>query len=126
MHAHPAACAAHLIHVDAGDFGVALTHHFALKLEFLQHTGSFKPRGARSATCSRAPFRPGIAPIRRNHARPRLAGTRLGHKAVSPDVAVAHQELRRRHPRRRRALCRRTRRVRKAHRAKRRALGACL
>src|SRR5712691_4267636 len=35
-----------VIHVDARPFGLALAHPLALKLELLQHTGSFKPRGA--------------------------------------------------------------------------------
>src|SRR6266849_4862643 len=34
-----------VIAVDAADFGLAPSS-LALKLEFLQHTGSFKPRGA--------------------------------------------------------------------------------
>ena len=35
-----------VLRIDARDLGVTLAHPLALKLEFLQHTGSFKPRGA--------------------------------------------------------------------------------
>src|SRR5712691_3847367 len=42
-----------VIHVDARPFGLALAHPLALKLELLQHTGSFKPRGAFNNLLSR-------------------------------------------------------------------------
>src|SRR5580698_2442477 len=42
-----------VVTIDAGDFGLA-PRPLALKLEFLQHTGSFKPRGAFANLLSRA------------------------------------------------------------------------
>ena len=35
-----------MIEVDSSDFGLSPSIHLSLKLELLQHTGSFKPRGA--------------------------------------------------------------------------------
>ena len=81
-----------VIRVDAGDFGVALTHPLALKLEFLQHTGSFKPRGAFNNLLSRTVPAAGIAAASGgNHgAAAAYAAQRLGHKATIfvPDVAA--------------------------------------
>src|SRR4051794_25741398 len=50
-----------VIRVDAGDFGVTLGSPLALKLEFLQHTGSFKPRGAFNNLLSRGVPAAGVA-----------------------------------------------------------------
>ena len=50
-----------LIRVDAADFGVTLKSPLALKLEFLQHTGSFKPRGAFNNLLSRPVPAAGVA-----------------------------------------------------------------
>src|SRR3984893_2377239 len=50
-----------IIRVDAGDLGIA-GEPLALKLEFLQHTGSFKPRGAFANLLTRnAPEAGGVA-----------------------------------------------------------------
>ena len=35
-----------VLRTGADDFGLTLRHPLAFKLEFLQHTGTFKPRGA--------------------------------------------------------------------------------
>src|SRR5207237_9773712 len=50
-----------VIEVDAGALGLALDRPLALKLEFLQHTGSFKPRGAFNNLLSRAAPQAGVA-----------------------------------------------------------------
>src|SRR6187455_1706145 len=80
-----------VIRVDAQDFGVTLTHPLALKLEFLQHTGSFKPRGAFNNLLSRTLPAAGVAAASGgNHgAAVAYAAQRLGHKATIfvPDVS---------------------------------------
>jgi threonine dehydratase len=82
-----------LIRVDAGDFGVTLKSPLALKLEFLQHTGSFKPRGAFNNLLSRAVPAAGVAAASGgNHgAAVAYAAQRLSHKATIfvPDVSAA-------------------------------------
>ena len=80
-----------MIRVEAQDFGVTLDHPLALKLEFLQHTGSFKPRGAFNNLLSRAVPAAGVAAASGgNHgAAVAYAAQRLGHKATIfvPDVS---------------------------------------
>ena len=79
------------IRTDAGDFGVPLDHPLALKLEFLQHTGTFKPRGAFNNLLSRTVPKTGIAAASGgNHgAAVAYAAQQLGHKATIfvPDVS---------------------------------------
>jgi threonine dehydratase len=81
-----------VIRVDAGDFGVTLDSPLALKLEFLQHTGSFKPRGAFNNLLSRGVPVAGVAAASGgNHgAAVAYAAQRLGHKATIfvPDVSA--------------------------------------
>ena len=81
-----------VIRVDAGDFGVTLEHPLTLKLEFLQHTGSFKPRGAFNNLLSRAVPAAGVAAASGgNHgAAVAYAAQRLHHKATIfvPDVSA--------------------------------------
>src|SRR5262245_14793286 len=81
-----------VIRVTAQDFGVALDHPLALKLEFLQHTGSFKPRGAFNNLLSRPVPPAGIAAASGgNHgAAAAYAAQQLGHKATIfvPDVSA--------------------------------------
>src|SRR5436305_4728776 len=50
-----------VIRVDAADFGITLDAPLTLKLEFLQHTGSFKPRGAFNNLLSRKVPAAGVA-----------------------------------------------------------------
>jgi threonine dehydratase len=71
------------ITVDAGDFGLA-SAPLAFKLEFLQHTGSFKPRGAFANLLTRnAPPAGVVAASGGNHgAAVAFAAMRLGIKAV--------------------------------------------
>jgi threonine dehydratase len=80
-----------VLRIDASDFGVTLSHPLALKLEFLQHTGSFKPRGAFNNLLSRKVPTAGIAAASGgNHgAAAAYAAMRLGHKATIfvPDVS---------------------------------------
>jgi threonine dehydratase len=80
-----------VIRVEARDFGVALATPLALKLEFLQHTGSFKPRGAFNNLLSRAVPAAGVAAASGgNHgAAVAYAAQQLGHKAAIfvPDVS---------------------------------------
>ena len=80
-----------VIRVNADDFGVPLDHPLALKLEFLQHTGTFKPRGAFNNLLSRAVPPSGVAAASGgNHgAAVAYAAQRLGHKATIfvPDVS---------------------------------------
>jgi threonine dehydratase len=80
-----------VLRIDAGDFGVKLAHPLALKLEFLQHTGSFKPRGAFNNLLSRKVPSAGIAAASGgNHgAAAAYAAMRLGYKATIfvPDVS---------------------------------------
>lgn len=79
-----------VITVDAGDFGLA-PRPLALKLEFLQHTGSFKPRGAFTNLLTRAvPAAGVVAASGGNHgAAVAYAAMRLGIKAAIfvPEVA---------------------------------------
>ena len=81
-----------VIRVDAKDLGVTLTHPLALKLEFLQHSGSFKPRGAFNNLLSRPVPAAGVAAASGgNHgAAVAYAAHRLGHKATIfvPDVSA--------------------------------------
>jgi threonine dehydratase len=80
-----------VLRIDSGDFGVKLSQPLALKLEFLQHTGSFKPRGAFNNLLSRKVPAAGIAAASGgNHgAAAAYAAMRLGHRATIfvPDVS---------------------------------------
>jgi threonine dehydratase len=80
-----------VIRVDAADFGVTLDRAVTLKLEFLQHSGSFKPRGAFNNLLSRSIPVAGVAAASGgNHgAAVAYAAQRLGHKATIfvPDVS---------------------------------------
>src|SRR6188472_2472557 len=79
------------------DFGVTLRHPVTFKLEFLQHTGTFKPRGAFNNLLSRAVPAGGVAAASGgNHgAAVAYAAQQLGHKAtifvpeVSSPVKIA-------------------------------------
>jgi len=81
-----------VIRADAGDFGVTLQHPLTFKLEFLQHTGTFKPRGAFNNLLSRSVPAAGVAAASGgNHgAAVAYAAQRLGHKATIfvPDVSA--------------------------------------
>ncbi len=72
-----------VITVDAADFGLEL-RPLAFKLEFLQHTGSFKPRGAfANLLTRRAPTAGVVAASGGNHgAAVAFAAMRLGIKAA--------------------------------------------
>ena len=72
-----------VITVDAGDFGLA-GRPLVLKLEFLQHTGSFKPRGAFTNLLTRkAPAAGVVAASGGNHGvAVAFAAMRLGIKAA--------------------------------------------
>jgi threonine dehydratase len=72
-----------VITVDAADFGLA-SRKLAFKLEFLQHTGSFKPRGAFANLLTRkAPEAGVVAASGGNHgAAVAFAAMRLGIKAA--------------------------------------------
>jgi threonine dehydratase len=72
-----------VVTIDAGDFGLA-PRPLALKLEFLQHTGSFKPRGAFANLLSRAAPGAGVvAASGGNHGvAVAYAAMRLGIKAA--------------------------------------------
>ena len=80
-----------VIRVAAADFGVTLDRAVTLKLEFLQHSGSFKPRGAFNNLLSRSIPVAGVAAASGgNHgAAVAYAAQRLGHKATIfvPDVS---------------------------------------
>ncbi len=80
-----------VIRTDAADFGVTLDHPLTFKLEFLQHTGTFKPRGAFNNLLSRKVPAAGIAAASGgNHgAAAAYAAQKLGHKATIfvPDVS---------------------------------------
>ena len=82
-----------VIRVTSGDLGVTLASPLALKLEFLQHTGSFKPRGAFNNLLSRKVPAAGVAAASGgNHgAAVAYAAQQLGHKATIfvPDVSAA-------------------------------------
>ncbi len=71
------------IAVDAADFGLAAAP-LVLKLEFLQYTGSFKPRGAFANLLTRPVPAAGVAAASGgNHgAAVAYAAMRLGHKAT--------------------------------------------
>ena len=81
-----------VIRTDAADFGVTLRRPLTFKLEFLQHTGTFKPRGAFNNLLSRAAAAAGVAAASGgNHgAAVAYAAQRLGHKATIfvPDVSA--------------------------------------
>jgi threonine dehydratase len=72
-----------VITIESGDFGV-VGGPLALKLEFLQHTGSFKPRGAFANLLTRAVSPAGVvAASGGNHgAAVAYAAMRLGVKAA--------------------------------------------
>jgi threonine dehydratase len=72
-----------VLRVDCAALGLA-TQPVALKLEFLQHTGSFKPRGAFNTLLSHTPSAAGIAAASGgNHgAAVAYAAAQLGHKAT--------------------------------------------
>jgi threonine dehydratase len=72
-----------VITVDAGDFGLSPAP-LAFKLEFLQHTGSFKPRGAFASLLSHAAPAAGVvAASGGNHgAAVAFAAMKLGIKAA--------------------------------------------
>src|SRR5436190_6373952 len=73
------------------DFGLALRHPLTFKLEFLQHTGTFKPRGAFNNLLSRAVPENGVAAASGgNHgAAVAYAAQQLRHKGTIfvPDVS---------------------------------------
>ena len=73
-----------VIAVDAADFGLDAGPPLAFKLEFLQHTGSFKPRGAFANLLTRAAPAAGVvAASGGNHgAAVAFAAMRLGLKAA--------------------------------------------
>jgi threonine dehydratase len=79
------------IRVSAADFGVTLDTPLTLKLEFLQHSGSFKPRGAFNNLLSRTVPAAGVAAASGgNHgAAVAYAAQQLKHKATIfvPDVS---------------------------------------
>jgi threonine dehydratase len=73
-----------IIRVAPRDLGVALDHPVTLKLEFLQHTGSFKPRGAFNNLLSRKVPAAGVAAASGgNHgAAVAYAAAQLGYRAT--------------------------------------------
>src|SRR5258708_33988306 len=79
------------IRVNAADFGVTLDTPLMFKLEFLQHAGSFKPRGAFNNLLSRKVPAAGVAAASGgNHgAAVAYAAQQLRHKATIfvPDVS---------------------------------------
>jgi threonine dehydratase len=81
-----------VIRTGAADFGVMLSHPLTFKLEFLQHTGTFKPRGAFNNLLSRAVPAAGVAAASGgNHgAAVAYATQQLGYKATIfvPDVSA--------------------------------------
>src|SRR5438105_604254 len=80
-----------VIRTAAADLGVTLRHPVTFKLEFLQHTGTFKPRGAFNNLLSREVPQAGVAAASGgNHgAAVAYAAQQLGHKATIfvPDVS---------------------------------------
>src|SRR5215218_422997 len=80
-----------VLRADAAAFGIKLQHPLTLKLEFLQHTGTFKPRGAFNNLLSRAVPQGGTAAASGgNHgAAVAYVAQQLGHKATIfvPDVS---------------------------------------
>src|ERR1041385_128917 len=81
-----------VLRAGAGDFGLTLRQPLAFKLEFLQHTGTFKPRGAFNNLLSRKVPGAGVAAASGgNHgAAVAYAAQRLGHKATIfvPEVSA--------------------------------------
>jgi threonine dehydratase len=79
------------IRLNAADFGVTLDTPLVFKLEFLQHSGSFKPRGAFNNLLSREVPAAGVAAASGgNHgAAVAYAAQQLKHKATIfvPDVS---------------------------------------
>jgi threonine dehydratase len=73
-----------VIRVAPRDLGMTLDHPVALKLEFLQHTGSFKPRGAFNNLLARKIPAAGVAAASGgNHgAAVAYAAAKLGHRAT--------------------------------------------
>src|SRR3954471_7670291 len=86
-----------VLRTGADDFGLTSRHPLTFKLEFLQHTGTFKPRGAFHNLLSRGGPKAGVAaaPGGNHGAAFAYAAQRLGHKAtifvpeVSSPVKVA-------------------------------------
>src|ERR1041385_4305994 len=80
-----------VIRAEGADLGLSLRHPLTFKLEFLQHSGTFKPRGAFNNLLSRAVPKAGVAAASGgNHgAAVAYAAQRLGHKATIfvPDVS---------------------------------------
>src|SRR5436853_1483361 len=80
-----------VLRTDAADFGLTLRHPLTFKLEFLQHTGTFKPRGAFNNLLSRSVPTAGVAAASGgNHgAAVAYAAQRLMHQATIfvPDVS---------------------------------------
>src|SRR3954469_13157596 len=80
-----------MLRTDAEDFGLTLREPLTFKLEFLQHTGTFKPRGAFNNLLSRKVPAGGVAAASGgNHgAAVAYASQQLGHKATIfvPDVS---------------------------------------
>jgi threonine dehydratase len=80
-----------ILRTGADDFGIALREPLTFKLEFLQHTGTFKPRGGFNNLLSRTVPAGGVAAASGgNHgAAVAYAAQRLGHKATVfvPDVS---------------------------------------
>src|SRR3989440_4023951 len=80
-----------VIRIDAADLGVTLRQPLTFKLEFLQHTGTFKPRGAFNNLLSRTVPAAGVAAASGgNHgAAVAYAAQRLKHNATIfvPDVS---------------------------------------
>ena len=70
-----------VLRTGAADFGLTLKHPLTFKLEFLQHTGTFKPRGAFNNLLSRAVPASGVAAASGgNHgAAVAYAAQQLGH-----------------------------------------------
>ena len=70
--------------VDSAPLGLPAAQPLTLKLEFLQHTGSFKPRGAFNTLLSHMPSAAGVAAASGgNHgAAVAYAAARLGYKAT--------------------------------------------
>src|SRR5437868_1006567 len=80
-----------VLRTGADDFGLTLRQPVTFKFEFLQHTGTFKPRGAFNNLLSRAVPTGGVAAASGgNHgAAVAYAAQQLGHKATIfvPDVS---------------------------------------
>src|SRR2546423_8974207 len=80
-----------VIRIDAADLGATLRQPLTFKLEFLQHTGTFKPRGAFNNLLSRTVPAAGVAAASGgNHgAAVAYAAQRLKHNATIfvPDVS---------------------------------------